>query len=79
MSKKIYAITINWYREDENGERRLTDTGISTLAYDNEEDAKAFLQSRCNQVAQYGWKGSTTFGQTEAVYTIRELAIERKK
>lgn len=79
MSKKIYAITINWYRKDEEGERRLTDAGISTLAYDNEEDAMAFIKSRCDQVARYGWKGSTTFGHTEAVYTIRELAIERKK
>lgn len=79
MSKKVYAITIKWYRKDENGELRLHDTGISTLAYDNLEAAQAFIRSRCSQIAEHGWRGSFGTNVGESIYEVRELAVERSK
>ena len=79
MSKRVYAITVTWYRRDENGELRLHDTGISTLAYDNLEAAQAFVRSRSSQIAEHGWRGSIGTNVGECIYDIRELRVEGSK
>jgi hypothetical protein len=77
MSKKVYAVTICWYRRDENGELRLHDTGVSTLAYDSLDKAQLFLASRCSKIAESGWRGSIGTNVGESIYEIRELTVEK--
>lgn len=79
MSKKVYAVTIRWYRRDEHGELRLHDTGVSTLAYDNLAEAQMFLISRCSQIAEGGWRGSIGTNVGETVYEIHELQVFPKE
>lgn len=78
-NKYVYAVTISWYRKDENGELKLYDNGISTLAYDNLEAAQAFIRSRCSQIAEHGWKGTHGTNVGESVYEVRELMVEGSK
>ena len=80
MSKNryVYAVTIEWHRDDGDG-LKLYDTGVSTLAYDNLEDAQAFLRSRCNEISEYGWVGCVNTKGCKSIYKIRELMVERSK
>lgn len=77
--KHIYAITVHWYRKEGDGDLRLTDTGVSTLAYDNLTEAQMFLISRCSQIAEGGWRGSIGTNVGETVYEIHDLQVFPKE
>ena len=82
MSKRIYAIQVEWHRW--NGHEMVTvASSISGEAYESIKDALEFLASRTDMQSKSGMIGWKTLDGTKdqyrEVFYIKELTVKEAK